>query len=389
MDKQYVIIGASAAGIGALRTLMRLDPHARIMLITDQQEMPYNTCLLADYCAGTLEHDRLMLLRELSERVTMMTGTRVVSIAPNTCTITCENGRIIPYTSLLLATGTHAVLPPIDGISARGVFAFHRLRDVVTLLDYVREHTVRNVVVIGAGLSGLEAADALRIRDLDVTIIERTAQLLTGVISSRASLCIMRHAHNVGVKIKCTTRVLRIESTTQGQAQAILLDDGSVIPAQMVMYATGIQPNLELACTSGLILGSDGIVVNDYMQTSDPQIYAAGDIVMVYDRVTGNTMRSTTWPDAMQQGLIAAHHMAGIPRAYQGIIPIMSSSFFGCKITVAGDYHSLAQGNGMIARNDDVYEQFLHDNCALKGFTIIGNSSHDIAVLKRSLYLIK
>ena len=389
MDKQYVIIGASAAGVGAIRTLLRLDHSARITLITDQRENPYNTCLLADYCAGTIDHERLSLMREVPERVTMLAGTHVVRVIPDQCMIECNNGHTIPYTSLLLATGTRALLPPIDGIPAQGIFTFHRLRDVINILDYAREYAARNVVIIGAGLSGLEAADALRTRGLNVTIIEQAAQVLSGMIAHDASLFITRYAHRAGIVIKCQMRVVYIEKNTQGHVQAVHLHDGSVIVTEMIIIAAGIQPNLALARVAGVMLGSDGIVVNEYMQTSNSCIYAAGDIIAVYDRVTGTIMRSTTWPDAMQQGLIAAHHMVGIPRVYQGIIPLLSSSFFGCKMTVCGDCRSLANGIGTVHVNDDVYEQFLHDDGGLKGFTIIGHSLHDITALKRALHLIK
>lgn len=389
MDKQYVIIGASAAGIGAVRTLLRLDQHARITLITDQHENPYNTCLLADYCAGIIEHERLSLIRELPERVTMLAGTRVVRVISEQCLIVCDNDRIIPYTSLLLATGTCAILPPIDGITAQGVFTFHRLRDVINILDYAREHAVRDVVIVGAGLSGLEAADALCTRGFNVTLVERAEQVLSDMIAYDASLCITRYAHNAGVIIKCQMRVTYIEKNTQGYVQAVHLHDGSVIPTQMVIIAAGVQPNLALARAADLMLGSDYIMVNEYMHTSDSRIYAAGDIIATYDRVTGTIMRSTTWPDAMQQGLIAAHNMAGIVRVYHGIIPVISSSFFGCKITVCGDYRSLVQAKGTVHINDIVYEQFFHDDGGLKGFAIIGHSLHDITVLKRSLHLIK
>jgi NAD(P)H-nitrite reductase large subunit len=388
MNKQYVIIGASAAGIGALRTLLRLDKDASITLITDQQESPYNTCLLADYCAGTIDHERLFLMRELPERVTLLAGMRVVRIMPEQHMIVCDNDRTIPYTSLLLATGMCAVLPMIDGITAQGVFTFHRLRDVMNIVDYAREHAVRDVVIVGAGLSGLEVADALCMRGLNVTIIEQATQVLSGMIAHEASRFITRYAHAAGVVIKCQMRVAYIEKNMQGYVQAVHLHDGSVLATRMVIIAAGVQPNLALARSADLLIGSDGIMVNEYMQTSSSCVYAAGDIIAVYDRVTGTMMRSTTWPDAMQQGLIAAHNMVGVPRAYQGIIPYISSSFFGCKITVCGDCRSLVRGKGTIEYNDDVYEQFLHADGELKGFAIIGRSVHDITALKRSLYLI-
>lgn len=386
MPKHYIIIGTAAAGIGAAHKLRQLDPHGRITCISNEKETPYNKCFLADYVLGLKKEEQVFTLNHAiaqQKNITLMLGTRVMRIDRERKALVCADGTELYYDALLIGTGTSPFIPPIPGIGeCAGIFTFHNLRDAHALLDWIKKCTVRHAVIIGAGLSGLECADALRAHGIRSHIVEAQDRVLPAFLDAAASNFLQTHMHAHNVDVTCGARVQKIIHAN-GRVAGVQLSDGTVLPADMVICAAGLRPNLDLAKESGLALVGAGISVNEHMQTNDPAIYAAGDVVMVPDQLTGNLVQSSTWPDAMLQGMIAACAMTGNHKPYPGICQVISSSFFGLNFATAGTMYA-GDVDCILQRDASFYHAFATQDALLVGFLLLGNTQR-LAELRRKL----
>ncbi len=383
---KHIIIGNSAAGIAAIRTLRSLDKDAQIICISDEKERPYNKCFLADYMSGERAERQTYTLTEQQVdqlRVNMRFGLRVINIASDNKSIMLQDGLVESYDTLLLATGTRPMLPRIKNVDAyRNVFTFHNLKGAQKLSSFIKQRCPKKAVVIGAGLSGIEIADALTVQSIDVQLIERSNQLLAAHITHTGSQVLEQAMVRAGVTLHANKTVHALEGNGQ-EAQTVSLSDGTVINTDLVVVTAGLRQNSELAQTAQLTCDQYGLVVNEYMQTSDPHIYAAGDIISTIDLISGRRIASCTWPDAMQQGRHAAYAMAGKQQAYKGAHIITSSAFFGLKFYSCGslegtDYTAIEQ------RSDQTYERYLIKNGQLKGFQLLGDG-RQFASLRRAV----
>jgi NAD(P)H-nitrite reductase large subunit len=384
MAKQYLLIGASAASIGALNALLRLDPHGQITIISAESELPYNKCLLADYMGGTIEAERLSIAATNQVQCTWVLGQKVTSINSATKQVVTDSGSYYSYDELFLGMGSSPWMPEIPGIKSAGIFTFHTHADTKNILLFVKERAVKKVTVIGAGLSGLEAADALLKHNLTITIIEKNEQVLPWILSKDSAAFLHKKIQEHGVQLVCNQSVIKF-TESEGIVTGVHLDNGSVIPTDLVIVATGLRPNISLCGKAGITLGRYGVVVNEFLQTSTPHIYAGGDLIEVKNLLTGSLMRSCLWPDAMQQGMLAAHAMAGKPRAYHGANIITSSAFFGVKFAQAGilERHDSSLSLHRTQGVDFCHTYALKDGI-LGGFEVVG-TRHNLGDLRRFL----
>lgn len=379
MSKTYCIIGTSAAGIAAAQKLRQLDPQASIICISDEKEMPYNKCMLADYVSGEKDINGVHTLsaeQATKKNITLLLGKKVVHIDAHAKIITLNDASTLSCDALLLAVGTSPVIPSIKGIGAQGVFAFHRLSDINSIMHHVKTHGVKTAVVIGSGLSGLECADALMAHGIHVSIVERNNDLLASLVNERGSRYIQHCLKAAGGRVY-TERVVQEIVCADDLVHEVLLSDGTRLQADLVIVAVGISPNLVLAKQLQLALHENlGIAVDEYMQTSVSNIFAAGDIVVARDQITGTMVASRTWPDAMLQGITAAHAMAGQPKAYPGLATVISSSFFGIKFARFGIIDPIAENQQVIEHETPAfYHRFIVENSRLKGFLLVGNTA--------------
>lgn len=383
----YVIIGSAAVGISAINTLWRLDPDARVLCISDEIETPYNKCFLADYLAGEKKEEQLFT-KLLHRNVDFALGKTVVSIDRDSKTIYTSDNASVQYDKLLLGTGSTPIIPSISGIEGEGVFTFHTLRDTHTILDYARRTDCAHVTIMGAGLSGLEAADALRSHNLEVTLVERNERVLHAMADSEASLFIQEKMIQEGIQFLSLTSIEAIMHT-DGRVSGVQLSDGSYIKTDMIICATGLTPNSQLARDAGLRLIDSSIWVDQYQQTSDEHIYAAGDVVMVRDQLSGRLVRSCTWPDAMHQGIIAAHAMSDNRKPYPGILMVTHSAFFGVQFAACGYDSNFLKGDGTTTvsckGNPDEYCKMFVKEGVPRGFIMIGHSLPQLGSLRRSV----
>jgi NAD(P)H-nitrite reductase large subunit len=280
--------------------------------------------------------------------------------------------------------GSSPFIPPLQGIESKGVFTFHTLADTNHMRTYIHQKKVQKVVIIGAGLSGLEAADALTQFNLSITLIEKNNRVLPFVLHQEASNFLHHKITQKKVTLMLGQQVEQVD-TCAGVATGVTLMGGMRMGADMVIFATGLRPNTRLAQNAGIAIGSQGVLVNEYMATSIPNIYAAGDLIQIQDRLSGVTMRSCMWPDAMQQGLCAAHAMAGQPKAYYGPSIIMSSAFFDLKFAQAGLFgEPSAESSLYTQEGESFFHQFYLEKGILKAFQVLG-TRHNLGFLRRSI----
>ncbi|SMB99082.1 Pyridine nucleotide-disulphide oxidoreductase [Thermanaeromonas toyohensis ToBE] len=331
---RHVIIGNSAAGVRAAETLRSLDPNAEIVMIAEENLPAYSRCLLPNFLAGTRVEDNLRIRpRDFysRNRIKTLFGQRAVGVDAKSKEVKLEDGTVVPYDKLLIATGASSSFPPVPGVKGENVFGLRHLSDAKGILRAC--NGARKVVIIGGGFVGLETAYALYGRGLEVTVVEKMPHILPQQFDALAASILMRDMQAEGIRFILGKGIKEIAppglwSRLFGRpGKGIILEDGERLKADVVVIATGTRPNVEVVRDSGMVINR-GIPVNEYMETSIPDIYAAGDVAETKDVVTGQMVLTPIWPNACAQGRIAAYNMAGIRRPYSGMVGMQNAVEF-------------------------------------------------------------
>lgn len=323
---KVVIVGGVAGGATAAARLRRLDETAEIVVFERSGFVSYANCGLPYYIGGVIEDQEELTLQTPESfyerfRVQMKVRHEVTAIDRSAKTVTVRNlatGEVFQesYDKLLLAPGARPTQPALPGVGLDRLFTLRTVEDTLRIRRFVDTQHPKSVVLAGGGFIGLELAENLRERGLDVTIVQRPKQLMTPFDADMAAL-IHREVRAHGVR-------LALGHTVEGFAESeggvqVLLKDEQPLQADMVILAIGVTPDSRLAAEAGLELGLKGsILVNDRMQTSAPDIYAVGDAVQVNHFVTGQPALIALAGPANKQGRIAADNMAGGDSRYKG-----------------------------------------------------------------------
>ncbi len=382
----HLIIGSSAASIAVINKLSQLQPDAKITCITAEHELPYNKCLLADYVAGGKQVHEIALALARNPNITFIPGLRVTTLDAAQKKVICADGKSFAYDTLFLGTGSSPYIPDFACNSwYPGVFTFHTLADSNQILAYVRQKSITRALIVGAGLSGIECADALNKNGVRVTIVEKSDQIGAQLLDADAAQWLQRLIEATGNTVLCSATIASLYGDYSQGVTGALCSQGSKIEAHLVIIATGLRSNSVLAQQAGMSCGQAGIIVDEAMQTSVPAIYAAGDTIAVKNLLTGHIQASCTWPDAMLQGMHAAYAMAGQPRAYAGASIIVSSAFFDKNMAQAGLlYPQDGQDQIVIKRGANHYHRFIMREHKLRGFSVLGNV-HNLGLLRRAI----
>ena len=316
---QHVIIGAGPAGIIAAETLRVADPSANIMIIGDEQEPPYSRMALPYYLIEKIDEAGTHLRRDPTRYHNQsidISRDRVLTIDRDRKKLSLDNGESVHYDKLLIATGSHPIRPPIEGMALPGIHSCWTLEDARNIIS--RAQPGANVVLMGAGFIGCIILESLASRKVNLTVVEMDDRMVPRMMDKIAGNLIRDWCIKKSVMVHTATRVESIEKG-QGNALKIRLSNNETLDADLVISATGVAANIEFLADSGLELDF-GVLVNDYLQTSDPNIYAAGDVCQGKDFSTGEYSVQAIQPTAVDHGRVAALNMAGKKTPHQGSV---------------------------------------------------------------------
>jgi len=322
--RKIVVIGGSAAGAKAAARARRLDQQAEITIIQKSPDLSMASCGYPYYVGGTFaERSKLLatptgVVRDpaffqKTKRITALTGSECVAIDRVGKRVRCRNLQSgeegwHDYDRLVLAMGARASQLPIPGRELAGVTSFLTMQDTDYLHERCLSGKVHRAVVVGGGLIGVEACEALCSRGIEVVLVELEPQVLT-FLDRQLALLVGNHMQAKGVDLRSSMKVERFIGE-EGRLTGVQLADGETLSCQLAVMAAGVRPNTELAAAAGLELGdSGGLAVNEFMQTSDPAIYAAGDCVECTHLLTGKKVHAPMGDLANLQGRVVGENV--------------------------------------------------------------------------------
>ena len=317
-----VIIGGVAAGTKTAAKLKRENPAAEVVIYTKSQDISYAGCGLPYYIGGSIASREELIVNTPAKYtgltgVPVHTGFEAVSVDPEAKTVSFANGETVGYDNLVIATGAEPVVPPVEGVTLPGVFKVRTPEDAITARQYIEENSVKKAVVVGGGFIGLEVAENLMEKGIAVTVLDMAPQLMPGVFDSEMADYIRRQLQSKGMRVMTGTALQGIQG---GEKVTGVATAAGNLPADIVFLAVGIRPATKFLQGSGLQMERGCILVNEYLETNLPHIYAVGDCAMVRNRVTGKPMWSAMGSTANIAGRALALGLGGEKAAYPGAL---------------------------------------------------------------------
>jgi NADPH-dependent 2,4-dienoyl-CoA reductase/sulfur reductase-like enzyme/rhodanese-related sulfurtransferase len=327
--KKVVIIGGGACGPKTAARLRRLDPTASITMLQDEALISYAGCGLPYFIGGSVKPRNMLIHRDVASfkkisNVDVLINTRVDSIdrAARKVNVTDTAGvksYSLDYDKLVIATGANPLVPPLKGIDLNGIHVVKRVPDADQIIALLNKSVSKKAVIVGAGLIGVEMAEALLARGFAVTMVEALERVLAALVDEEISDLLAKHMQEKGVVLKLGQKITAFGGSDGNVSHAVT--DKERIEAGLVILAIGVRPNSKLAKDAGLEIGPFGdIVVNEYMQTSDPDIYAGGDCVANVNLVTGQKAFVPMGSTANKHGHVIASHITGGKEKFHGIV---------------------------------------------------------------------
>ncbi len=329
---RIVVIGGVAAGPKAAAKARRNDQRASITIVERGIFLSYSGCGLPYYISGKVNDQKDLMTTVIGvhrdpeyfrmlKNIRVLNQTEAVAIDREARTVTVKNLRDgeeyrIPYDRLVLTTGSRALLPDLPGLDLKNIFTLHRIRDAESLRAILREEMAKDAVIVGGGLIGTETAEALTEAGARVTVVEERDHILT-MLDTEISALVEKHMRHNGVKVYTGTSVERFVG--DGKVKKVITDRED-LPADFVLMATGVGPEVSLAAGAGLAIGSSGAIkVDKYLRTSDPNIYAGGDCVESVDLITGDPVYIPLGSTANKHGRIIGINVTGGKESFPGI----------------------------------------------------------------------
>ncbi len=359
----YVIIGNSAAAIGAVEGIRSIDRDGRITVISDEKYRTYSRPLISYWLMGRVADDKIYYRgKDFYEKngVETLLGRRAVRIDPAKKLVTLDDGARIPYDRLLNATGSKPFVPPMKGLEKVKYSTFMSLDSAKEIKAQLREGM--KVLIIGAGLIGLKAAEALDGCGVGITVVDMADRILPSILDERAAAKMQAHIESRGVSFKLGT------SAQELSEHSALLTNGETVDFDLLIVAVGVRPNTGLIAEAGGKV-ERGIICDDTQRTSLDDVYAAGDCTVSHDVSSGADKILALLPNAYMQGEVAGKNMAGGEARYEKAIPMNAIGFFGLHIISAGSY----DGEEYVEETENTYKKLVFRNGVLCGYILMGD----------------
>ena len=368
---RYVIIGGSIAGVSAAKAIRRSDARAEITMLSAEKNQPYYRPLIStvieqrdiDIAVGDKPLDKYGI-RVLYEQAT---GIDVCAKE-----VMLSSNKRIPYDKVLIATGRRPVIPAVPGVAGPDIFPFRSLEDAHNILAAAQGR--KHAVVLGGGFVGLKAAIALKRLGLTVTIIELLDRILHEKLDKQGSSIVSDLLKRADIDIVTNQQYYEI-TRVSGEVRSVRLVSGRIIDADVIVAAVGTTPNIEAFRDSGITIHK-GIVIQESLQTSVPDVYAAGDVVEYRDLVSNSYSVSGSWANAEEMGTLAGKNMSGAAIKYSGFLSLMNTvEILATPVTTIGMVNPPSSGYDVfVEQGDGPYRKLVFKNDVVVGALFIGGA---------------
>ena len=363
--KRYVILGNGTAAVGCIEGIRATDAQGEITVVSAEEHSVYSRPLISYYLEGKTDLERMKYRpADFYEKngCTVLYGRKGVALDPKKKTVALDDGTVLPYDAVCVATGSRPFVPPMEGLeSVEKKFNFMTLDDALALEEALSPET--RVFIVGAGLIGLKCAEGIRDRVKSVTVCDLADRVLSSILDAPCAAVVQEHLEKSGIAFLLGDSVA---SFAGGTAQ---MKSGASVDFDVLVLAVGVRANSDLVKEAGGEVNR-GILVDERMATSLPGVWAAGDCTEGFDASLGAKRVLAILPNAYMQGHTAGVNMAGGAADFAKAIPMNAIGFFGLHMMTAGTY----EGEMTETREDGQVRRFFTKDNALKGFILIGTA---------------
>jgi nitrite reductase (NADH) large subunit len=364
---RYVIVGGGVAGTTAAAVIRRRDPEGSITVLTDEPYPLWSKIRLPEIFSDKVDEKGLIIRKAKwfeDHDIELRTSEAVTKVVPGSKIVHTSEGAEIPYDKLLLATGGFAWVPPIPGADLPNVYTMRKLKEALRVKKEVSG--VGKLVIIGGGTLGLEVARNIQEIVGEVHVVESHERLLPKLTDAAASEMLHLRLDHMGIKIHhdCQTK----ELVGDGRAEEVVLEDGRRLPCDAVIIATGMHAEMSLAIDVGLDVNR-GVIVNDRLETSIPDIFAAGDVC------EHRSTKYGIWRAAEEQGTVVGANMAGADVEYYGTVRSNYVRVAGADVFSAGNLDPAGELESIVRvdMDEQVYKKLILEDCRVVGSVMIGD----------------
>jgi NAD(P)H-nitrite reductase large subunit len=378
---KHVILGNGPAGVIAAETIRKHAPRDEILLIGDEPEPPYSRMAIPYLLSGDIDEDGTYLRKGKdhfnAQKITLRTG-RAKSVDSKKRAVLLDDGATLAFDRLLIATGSSPATPPIPGIDLPGVHPCWTMVDARKIMALAKPGA--RVLQMGAGFIGCIIMEALASRGVALSVVEMGDRMVPRMMGEGAGGMIKRWVESKGVKVYTSSRVEAIEKN--GNALGVRLSNGATVDADLVISATGVNPNIGFLQSSGVAC-AHGVLTDEYLQTNVPGIFAAGDCSETLDLVSGKHVVSAIQPSAADEAICAGMNMAGKKLVLRGVTQINVLDTLGLVSSSFGEWQGVPGGEHAEI-SDEANHRFLRlefDGDVLVGANSVGLTEH-VGVLR-------
>ena len=359
----YVIIGNSAAGIGAVEGIRQVDRQGAITIITNETHHTYSRPLISYLLLGKVTEETMKYRDDnfyTGNNVKLLKDIAATKIDAKAKQVVLSDNSRVPYDKLLVAAGSSAFVPPFEGLdSVKEQFTFMCLDDARALDKALTPG--KRVLIVGAGLIGLKCAEGIAGRAAHITVVDLAPRILSSILDDDGAKVVQNHIESKGVEFRLGASVKKFAGNSA------IFESGEKIDFDALVLAVGVRPNTALLKDIAAV--ERGIIVNHKSETSAPDIFAAGDCTQTLDISSGQNKIMALLPNAYMQGECAGVNMAGGEKTFDKAIPMNAIGFFGLHMITAGNY------SGDVYAQDEGgnYKRLFYSDNKLNGYILIGN----------------
>ena len=367
MAKKFIIVGNCIAGVSAAEEIVKSNDNFEITIVSGEDSLAYYRPMLSEYISDSHNEKRFLLHdKEWYEKngIKVLLGTRAIKIDKDNKNLYLDNEKMLPYDKLILANGSHNFIPPIPGHEKENIFSLRCLSDADKIKLKAKDS--QSAIIIGGGILGLEVGWQLRKCGLKITVLDIADRLLSVQLDKESSEIFEGKVLETGIKVIKNAKIDSITGETH--ADGIRLADGTLLTADFIVISAGVRANVTLGKTADIKFNR-GIIVNEKMETSEADIYAAGDVAEF------NGINYAIWPESMDQGKIAGRNASDVLSEYEQIIPSNIYMGMNLKLFSIGDVGNKEGISYDVVKNQDgdYFEKFYFIDNYFVGGILIGS----------------